>query len=127
MKFSKSQFKSLMKECLSDLITEGAFDKHLEKIVESKVSSSKTNVLSLTEASDRKAFAQKLIKDMVVPKNNALAAAMLEVAEGLPEKMLLEQGHALPQQIKVEENQLDTLSGGDVSKWAHLAFNKKGN
>lgn len=38
MKMSRSQFKTLMKECLSELINEGAFDKKLEKIAESKFS-----------------------------------------------------------------------------------------
>lgn len=36
MKMSKQQFKTLMKECLSELINEGAFDKKLEQISESK-------------------------------------------------------------------------------------------
>ena len=36
MKMSKQQFKTLMKECLSELINEGAFDKKLQQISESK-------------------------------------------------------------------------------------------
>lgn len=36
MKMSKQQFKTLMKECLSELINEGAFDKKLEQISEAK-------------------------------------------------------------------------------------------
>lgn len=38
MKMTRTQFKTLMKECLSELINEGMFDKHLEKLVESKQS-----------------------------------------------------------------------------------------
>jgi hypothetical protein len=37
MKLTKTEFKTLMKECLSELINEGAFDKKLEKIAESKI------------------------------------------------------------------------------------------
>lgn len=37
MKMSKAQFKTLMKECLTELINEGAFDKKLERIAESKI------------------------------------------------------------------------------------------
>lgn len=39
MKITKLQFKSLMKECLTELINEGAFDKKLEKIAEAKLKS----------------------------------------------------------------------------------------
>lgn len=43
MKMTKSQFKTLMKECLAELINEGMFDKHLTKIVEGKQGGYKTN------------------------------------------------------------------------------------
>ena len=45
MKMSKIQFKTLMKECLTELINEGAFDKKLEKIAESKMPSHGTGIL----------------------------------------------------------------------------------
>lgn len=37
-KMSKQQFKTLMKECLTELINEGAFDRKLSQIAESKMS-----------------------------------------------------------------------------------------
>lgn len=40
-KLSKSQFKSLMKECLLELINEGLFDKKLEQIAEAKAQKNK--------------------------------------------------------------------------------------
>jgi len=36
MKLTRSQFKGLMKECLTELINEGMFDKHLEKLTEGR-------------------------------------------------------------------------------------------
>lgn len=39
MKMSKLQFKSMLKECLSELINEGAFDSKIEKITEGKLTS----------------------------------------------------------------------------------------
>ncbi len=134
MKFTKSEFKSMMKECLAELIKEGSFDNHLEKIVESRVKkiippsgTTASGLNPLSEVVDKKAFAKQIVKDMVMPKNNAIAAAMMEVAETMPERILRESGHGTKEQSVVEEKQLDILSGGNVSKWASLAFNKKGN
>lgn len=55
-RISKSQFKTLLRECLADLIEEGAFDKKIKQIVESRspgLSSDGVAASVLREQSDK--------------------------------------------------------------------------
>ncbi len=132
MKLSKSDFKSMLKECLSELINEGAFDNHLGTIVENKIGSSGTSKISLKEGMtkfDAKEYAKNLTKDMVLPRDPRLAAVFMQTAEEMPEKLMLENGIRTKSQIIIDEQkneeQLNMLSGGDVKRWAAAAFGNK--
>lgn len=135
MKLSKTEFKGMLKECLSELINEGAFDKHLGNIVESKISSGGTNgPITLKEGMtkfDAKEYARNLTKDMILPKDPRLAAAFLQTAEELPNKLMLENGLRNSEQMMIDEQkadlELNALSGGDIKRWAAAAFSGKKN
>lgn len=151
MKMSKTQFKQLMKECLVELINEGAFDKKLEKIAEGKMTTSfnKTYNSCFFNENSKKENLSKInptlletIKNVTVaqpPERKSLfEEIMLDTALNTLQKQLAEDvfmgmgsknfvaPDSLSNEVKAQdEAQLLKLSGGDISRWAIAAFGNK--
>lgn len=147
MKMTKSQFKLLMKECLSELINEGAFDKKIEQITEGKIRGGHlpqapkslneqgnsfppgvnarimeaVNIVTAGQQGGRKSMFQEILMD----------TAMTTLQQQLPAEMngsgagLMENSPVSTAQSVAEQNQLAALAGGDTSRWALAAFGGK--
>jgi len=153
MKMSKLQFKSMLKECLSELINEGAFDNKIEQITEGKMR--KTGMLS-TASIYGNSHVNASASDNSIPPHLLQAVRNLSegstalggVSKGMFAELLLDTAtHTLQKQIRedrgtsanmlmegtgvseeesaADTNQLEMLAGGDISRWAKSAFNKK--
>lgn len=144
MKMTKSQFKTLMKECLSELINEGAFDKKLEQIAESKMTPGGSTprysgygsineetrqsgginpriLDAINEVTRGKQGAQKnMFRDIMMDTAMTSLQSQLEGAAGLQENV-----PATRAEIATQEAELSALAGGNPSRWAMAAFGGK--
>ncbi len=136
MKMTKSQLKVLMKECLSELIEEGAFDKRLSQLTESKFSSmgSSTTGTSATnsggvnpkiiEAVNTLTMGRKnqkgLFQELLMETALTSLQTQLETASGL-----LENSVQVDSPNSIKEQQLVNLAGGNPMRWAKAAFGGK--
>lgn len=139
MKFTKSQFKELMKECLSELIQEGAFDNKLEKIAESKMSmlkedmSIKPNERGLRGGDILKNPGINTAIDVLSSNSNwankgLFKEILKDAAQTSLPLQLREEGLASFTTPKEEEQakvQINALSNGDPGRWARAAFSRK--
>lgn len=128
MKFTKSEFKNMLKETLVELINEGVFDKKFESLVESKVK----NVSVLKEASKQpenskeqmiKEFKSKIMQEFT---GNPYANVLSQIAEEMPKRLDEEKdselGLGTPMQQLKDQEDLNKLSGGNIGRWAANAF-----
>lgn len=149
MKITKSQFKSLMKECLTELISEGAFDKKIEQIAESKIKSggvmsgnvsqtpvatpanitanpsiaSAINTLSAAKAwQGKKSLFEEILKDTAA---TTLQKQLSEEGFGASGNGLSLGGVATEEERQSDVKQLTIMSNGDPGRWARAAFSSK--
>lgn len=147
---SKLQFKSMLKECLSELINEGAFDSKIEQITESKM----RNGGVLVEAGGKRSAENlnpsltphmaQAIKNLsegssAFGNKSMFAEMLLDTAQntlqeqlrgergskGFDPSLLIEGEGISTEEMIQDENQLSMLAGGDISRWAKSAFGKK--
>lgn len=127
MKFTKTEFKAMLKETLFELINEGVFDKKFETLIESKVK----NISVLTENHKQnsskeqvlKEFKTNIMKDFI---NNPYANVFSQIADEMPTKLDEEKESELgldsPMQRIKDQEDLNKLSGGNIGRWAANAF-----
>ena len=141
---SKLQFKSMLKECLSELINEGAFDNKIEQITESKMkkgggfanSSPSTKVeeianqnlaqtiRNLSEGSNVGGVSKGMFAELLMDTaTNTLQNQLREEKDA--NGMFLGGDGISAEQAMTDINQLEMLAGGDISRWAKSAFSKK--
>lgn len=148
MKMTKSQFKSLMKECLSELINEGAFDRKLEQIAESKMRSGHVpqgsnslneqgfsgapsganhrlleavRMVAGSQPNERRSMFQEILMDTAMTTlQRQLSGEMGGGGTGLMENVPVS-----PSQRAADENELAALAGGNPQRWALAAFGGK--
>lgn len=139
MKMSKSEFKTLMKECLSELINEGAFDKKLEQIAEAKMKTGHftEGVKAQESNSSRDVTQNPSLMNAVKTLSSAKAFGasrqlfeqiLMDTAQTTLQKQLREEGlggSITEEEEKVTSNQLQELSGGDPKRWMRAAFGIK--
>ena len=149
MKFTKSQFKSLLKECLAELIQEGAFDSKLETIAEAKMAIVKeqarstandagmSNTITGGDVGKNVAMMNAIGvlargtegKGMWTGKKSLFEEILKDTAQNTLQKQLREDGLAnftTPEEKKMNEMQLEALSGGDPGRWARVVnYGKK--
>lgn len=124
---NKSEFKKYLKECVAELISEGAFDNKIEKLVESKIKSGKImiseNGVGGKPKPSREELTKMLVGNVVSPGSKFADIISQTASERLPE-ILNEQ--AAPNQIEEVEDQeqLNALAGGNMKRWAMAAFPK---
>ena len=132
---TKSQLKVLMKECLSELIEEGAFDKRLSQLTESKFSSMGSSTASsatnsggvnpkIIEAVNTLTMGRKnqkgLFQELLMETALTSLQTQLETASGL-----LENSVQVDSPNSIKEQQLVNLAGGNPMRWAKAAFGGK--
>lgn len=143
MKMTKSQFKLLMKECLTELINEGAFDKKLEQIAESKMRGGHlplgakslneqgkvpagvnpkileaVNIATAGQQGGRKSMFQEILMDTAM-------TTLQQQLEGVGASGLQDNSPVNPAIQAADEAQLHAISGGNPSRWAAAAFGGK--
>lgn len=144
---TKSQFKVLMKECLTELINEGAFDRKLEQIAEGKMRGGyipqapnslneqanslpagtnpkimeAVNIVTMGQQGSRKSMFQEILMDTAMNTlQKQLSGEMSGGGAGLMENMPVSQ-----MQKAADEQQIAALAGGNPSRWALAAFGGK--
>lgn len=147
MRMTKSQFKVLMKECLTELINEGAFDRKLEQIAEGKMRGGyipqapnslneqanslpagtnpkimeAVNIVTMGQQGSRKSMFQEILMDTAMNTlQKQLSGEMSGGGAGLMENMPVSQ-----MQKAADEQQIAALAGGNPSRWALAAFGGK--
>lgn len=140
MKFTKSQFKELMKECLSELIREGAFDGKIEKIAEAKISVLKEEVSLRPNEKGPNNSGDFSKNPGISTAIEVLSANSNWANKDLFKEILSDTARtSLPLQLreeglinfttKTEEEQakaqINALSSGDPGRWARAAFSRK--
>lgn len=155
MKMSKAQFKTLMKECLTELINEGAFDKKLEKIAEGKISSQGKGLLygnqhrplphqqqasteeqpginpRLLEAvknvtSAQPAGRKSLFEEIMMDTAMTTLQKQIGAGDAFGAAGALYNDSPVPQEVQAhDEAQLQAMSNGNPSRWAAAAFGNK--
>jgi hypothetical protein len=154
MKMTKSQFKSLLRECLSELINEGAFDKKLEKLTEGKLqaagakpgmiygNSSSPQIPQTTTSSDvinpRLLEAVRNVTSQTAPgKKSMFEEIMMDTAmntlqnqiangDGFGSNAGLGQDMPVRPEVAAQDDAvLAAMSGGNPTRWATAAFGTK--
>lgn len=150
MKMSKSEFKTLMKECLAELINEGAFDKKLEQIAESKNANVQPSYnryvpqpfvgnsvpqpqnTGLTEqmkkvinyavggTGAKNSIMEEILADTAM---TTLQTRMMNEVQGNFDSSLVSPGFSKSQN-DAELEQLNQLSNGNMSNWKNVIFGK---
>lgn len=144
MKMTKSQFKVLMKECLTELINEGAFDKKLGQIAEAKMTHGSlgnkqpgslneinanakfddinprileaVNSITRNKQGQQKTMFQEILMDTALTS----LQKQLDGATGLQENSPMSKT-----EIAAQEAELNVLAGGNPGRWAIAAFSGK--
>lgn len=152
MKMTKSEFKLLMKECLTELINEGAFDKKIEQITEGKVSQAGKGMLFGNGHGSAPQSNQGVSPGGLNPKLleavRNVTSAQPSGRKGLFEEIMMDTAlNTLQKQIGAgdgafggggaglyndmppdpvtqaqDQAELNALSGGNTSRWAVAAF-----
>jgi molybdopterin-biosynthesis enzyme MoeA-like protein len=140
MKMTKSQFKLMMKECLTELINEGAFDKKLEQIAEGKMKGGHlplssnslneqgnlpagmnpkileaVNIVTSGQPNGRKSMFQEILMDTAM-------TTLQKQLEGAGSAGLQDTSPISAAAAAQDEAQLFAISGGNPSRWATAAF-----
>lgn len=152
MKMTKSEFKSLMKECLSELIEDGVFDKRIQQITESR-SASPSHMLFGNDKSPKQVQNTSTVaginpKILETVKNvtsaqppgrkNMFEEIMLDTALTTLQRQLgggdgsftgsaglFNDGPVDSASMAQDQAELSALSGGNPSRWATAAFGHK--
>lgn len=152
MKMSKQQFKTLMKECLSELINEGAFDKKLEQISEAKKntgalqqSTMPTGYYQPSTSTVQNATVSPMIMEAVRNITSGGGSMTDPARKSMFESILIDtamttlqnqiangdgQGagglynpiHVSKETVAQDDAQLAAMAGGNPSRWAAAAF-----
>lgn len=146
IKIKKAQLKKIIKECILELSKEGSLN---DIVIENKnhSSSSQTMINERNHNNNNKqTTANTRLKEianttaqyvsMGNPKKSKIMAAIFEdTANTTLQQTLYNEGHGSnmflgeqvnQEQIKVEQEQLEALAGGNnVKRWATVAFGKK--
>lgn len=144
MKLSKTEFKGLMKEVLTELINEGAFDKKLGQIAEAKIRTTggfQHNNPIIKETATHDAAVNARLKEVVSSITNAqpnsrknlFQEILMDTAMTTLQKQLTVDGGYGSQQMSIsmpisegekaiDDSQLQILSSGNVNRWATAAF-----
>lgn len=153
MKMTKSQFKSLMKECLTELINEGAFDAKFQSLAEGQNAGSMKSMLYGNQNPSYRPQQttpqpQGGVNPKILDAVRNVTSATPSGRKGLFEEILLDtalttlqnqmsQGDggfggglynnspASAEEQAVDSAQLAALAGGNPSRWAVAAFGGK--
>lgn len=148
MKMTKLQFKVLMKECLTELINEGAFDRKLEQIAESKMRSGylpqgsnslneqgfsgastganprlleAVRMVAGSQPNERRNMFQEILMDTAMTTlQNQLSGEVGGGGAGLMENVPVSAAARA-----ADEQELTALAGGNPQRWALAAFGGK--
>lgn len=147
MKMTKTQFKLLMKECLTELINEGAFDRKLEQIAEAKMHTGNlpqssnplneqikgappginprileaVNMVASGQTGARKNMYAELLLDTAMTTLQKQGASEMGGGHG----GLMETIYTSPSEKIADDNQLNALANGNPGRWAAAAFGGK--
>ena len=136
MKLSKSELKSIVKECLLEILSEGIGSKNIlsthsrdmslsKKISEAPVKRIAQNN-SIREAIKREASGDRIMEEILADTAASTLPKFMQAGEG---KHPIHQPTGLVEQVVSQTNPEDIFGEEAMSKWADLAFmnSPKGN
>lgn len=139
MKLTKGEFKLMIKECIRELVGEGAFNQVLTESFPnsrdgSEQSHRRTEQSINPHLSNLVQQAAKMVTSARPQQADLYASLMEDTAKNTLQKMIMSEGHSsgIPKHLISEDNtpiqksELKTLEalsvGGDMKRWAAIAM-----